>query len=89
MILDRLPRAIGASFDSYAEEHNSKCLQNTRVDLIRKISEWADDPDAQTIFWLKGMAGTGKSTISRTMAQTFADTGRLGASFFFKRGEAD
>lgn len=35
------------------------------------------------------MAGTGKSTISRTIAQTFADKGQLGASFFFKRGEGD
>lgn len=35
------------------------------------------------------MAGTGKSTISRTVARSFATTGRLGASFFFRRGEAD
>jgi len=35
------------------------------------------------------MAGTGKSTISRTVAQNFADLGFLGASFFFKRGEGD
>jgi hypothetical protein len=35
------------------------------------------------------MAGTGKSTISRTVAQNFADKGDLGASFFFKRGESD
>jgi hypothetical protein len=35
------------------------------------------------------MAGTGKSTISRTIAQSFADEGQLGASFFFKRGEGD
>ena len=35
------------------------------------------------------MAGTGKSTISRTVAQSFADRGLLGASFFFKRGERD
>ena len=33
------------------------------------------------------MAGTGKSTISRTVAQNFNDKGDLGASFFFKRGE--
>ena len=33
------------------------------------------------------MAGTGKSTISRTIAQSFAEKGQLGASFFFKRGE--
>ena len=35
------------------------------------------------------MAGTGKSTISRTIAQSFANKGILGASFFFKRGEGD
>lgn len=35
------------------------------------------------------MAGTGKSTISRTVAQHFADKGELGASFFYKRGEGD
>ena len=35
------------------------------------------------------MAGTGKSTISRTIAQSFAEKGMLGASFFFKRGEGD
>jgi hypothetical protein len=35
------------------------------------------------------MAGTGKSTISHTVAQNFADKGDLGASFFFKRGEGD
>ena len=41
------------------------------------------------IFWLNGMAGTGKSTISRTVAQSFAEDGQLGASFFFKRGEGE
>jgi hypothetical protein len=41
------------------------------------------------MFWLNGMAGTGKSTISRTVAQSFADDGKLGASFFFKRGEGE
>jgi hypothetical protein len=35
------------------------------------------------------MAGTGKSTISRTVAQSFKDQELLGASFFFKRGEGD
>jgi hypothetical protein len=35
------------------------------------------------------MAGTGKSTVSRTVASTLAQEGNLAASFFFKRGEAD
>jgi hypothetical protein len=33
------------------------------------------------------MAGTGKSTIARTIARLFADRRQLGASFFFKKGE--
>jgi hypothetical protein len=50
---------------------------------------WAEDPRGKCIFWLNGMAGTGKSAISRTVAQSFADKGDLSASFFFKRGEPD
>ncbi|KAJ3498470.1 hypothetical protein NLG97_g1097 [Lecanicillium saksenae] len=88
-VLDRLPIAKGASFDSNADEHSSICLPSTRVELLEEVQNWADDSSAETIFWLNGMAGTGKSTISRTVAQSFASKGRLGASFFFKRGEAD
>ncbi|KAH7125043.1 hypothetical protein B0J13DRAFT_511355, partial [Dactylonectria estremocensis] len=88
-VLSRLPVATGASFDSGAEEHNPTCLRDTRVELLLCIHEWALDPDAKPIFWLNGMAGTGKSTISRTVASSFAASGHLGGSFFFKRGEAD
>lgn len=35
------------------------------------------------------MAGTGKSTIARTVARKFDDMHMLAASFFFKRGEID
>jgi hypothetical protein len=35
------------------------------------------------------MAGTGKSTISRTVARSLSERGRLSGSFFFKRGEID
>jgi hypothetical protein len=41
------------------------------------------------MFWLNGMAGTGKSTISRTVAWALSERGQLGASFFFKRGDGD
>ncbi|THZ14720.1 hypothetical protein D6C89_10032 [Aureobasidium pullulans] len=35
------------------------------------------------------MAGTGKSTIARTIARELHDSGHLGASFFFTRGGGD
>ncbi|KAI8648074.1 hypothetical protein NCS56_01538900 [Fusarium sp. Ph1] len=87
--LDRLPIAEGASFDSHAEEHNPTCLPDTRVDLLEDVSRWIADPNSKTIYWLNGMAGTGKSTISRTVARSRSKQGDLGASFFFKRGETD
>ncbi|KAJ4161613.1 uncharacterized protein LMH87_007643 [Akanthomyces muscarius] len=89
VVLDRLHIAEGASFDSYAQEHNRYCLPNTRVELLEQIAGWATNLSAEPIFWLNGMAGTGKSTISRTVARSFADRGQLGASFFFKKGETD
>ena len=87
--LAKLPVAGGASFNSHAEEHNRKCLVNTRVEIQRQIMDWAKSKDGKDLFWLSGMAGTGKSTIARTVAQSFTEQGRLGASFFFKKGEGD
>ena len=48
-----------------------------------------DGRDERCIFWLRGLAGTGKSTIARTVARTYLDKQRLGASFFFSRGGGD
>jgi nucleoside phosphorylase len=85
----RLPTAEGASFDSHVEEHKSTCLPNTRIELLHHIQDWAKDQSGKPIFWLNGAAGTGKSTIARTVARAFADQQLLGASFFFKKGEGD
>ena len=88
-VLSKLPTANDAAFDSYADEHDARCHPETRTELLKDIDEWARNPKGKGIFWLNGMAGTGKSTISRTVAQSFANQGLLGASFFFKRGERD
>ncbi|KAL5584445.1 hypothetical protein FOVSG1_013834 [Fusarium oxysporum f. sp. vasinfectum] len=87
-VIDQLPYVSDAVWDSHAEEHNATCLENTRKDILREIKDWTEDTTDQskTVFWLNGMAGTGKSTISRTIARSLSEAGRLGASFFFKRG---
>ncbi|KAM0293687.1 hypothetical protein ACHAPM_011557 [Fusarium culmorum] len=87
--LNQLPIAHGASFDSKAEEHNPTCLPNTRQELLDDVDYWIGDPNSKTVYWLNGMAGTGKSTIARTVAHSRSKRGDLGASFFFKRGEMD
>ncbi|CAH0024458.1 unnamed protein product [Clonostachys rhizophaga] len=92
---DLLPTAGDATYDSYGEQHNPTCLTNTRTQLLHQIQQWVKSPTSESIFWLNGMAGTGKSTIARTMAKWLRETEvrntgdgstRLSASFFFKEG---
>ncbi|KAJ6013047.1 hypothetical protein N7522_003402 [Penicillium canescens] len=58
----------GALYDSHIHEHEDFCLPGTRTELLSRITDWAKSDD-KFIFWLNGMAGTGKSTIARTVAQ--------------------
>lgn len=64
-------------------------MPNTRVGLLDEIYNWADRRGERCIFWLSGLAGTGKSTIARTVARKYSEQRCLGASFFFSRGGGD
>lgn len=94
-----------ALFDSDEVSRNeSPCLKGTRIDILNKIQDWTESPEAEPIYWLHGMAGTGKTSVALTVAkalnarQPFAGNGIgrvalnngvfLGASFFFKQGDA-
>ncbi|KAJ5992193.1 NACHT and WD40 domain protein [Penicillium sp. IBT 35674x] len=86
---EQLPIVNDAAFDSFKDQHEDQCLPGTRTEVLSQIENWAFSPQGSCIFWLNGMAGTGKSTISRTVATFFNETNTLAASFFFKRGETD
>lgn len=88
-LLDTLPCVNSAAFNAFDHQYERECLPDTRVDLLRLATEWADSSSGKCIFWLNGWAGTGKSTIARTLAHYFASKNRLGASFFFSRGGGD
>jgi len=78
-----------AAFNSRRLEHEPLCLPDTRVALLEEIMRWSDTPSGACMFWLNGMAGTGKSTIARTVAREWVKKKRLGASFFFSRGQGE
>ena len=79
-LLNSIGHAKGAEYD---HRGRSGCLQGTRVVLLHDIEEWAQDKNRPGIFWLNGLAGTGKSTIAQTVAERCDANGTLGASFFF------
>ncbi|OCK81525.1 WD40 repeat-like protein [Lepidopterella palustris CBS 459.81] len=88
-LLKLLPSIPEAAFNSYHNQNRPLCLPETRVDVLAQIREWADGDDERCIFWLNGMAGTGKSTIARTVASEYHNQNQLAASFFFSRGGGD
>ena len=65
--------------------HHDKCLPGTRQSVLHDIMLWARNPQGQNVFWLNGLAGTGKSTIAQSFSDTSANEGFLGASFFCSR----
>lgn len=87
--LSSLPYADEAPIYSITKEHDPSCLDKTRVDLLDEIDSWVEGEDERCIFWLCGLAGTGKSTIARTVARRYYNKQRLAASFFFSRGSGD
>ena len=67
----------------------AKCGPGTRLEVIDTIKKWLNRRDKQSVCWLNGPAGYGKSALSQTIAQRYADKGRLLGSFFFLRGAGD
>ncbi|KAF5339201.1 hypothetical protein D9611_011245 [Ephemerocybe angulata] len=97
---DILNLAVEASHNRHRQNNppNSKCMKNTRLDVIKRIASWVDTkpadppqgkkvvgpPSSAHIYWLYGSAGSGKSAIAQSIAEKYGD--RLLGSFFFFRG---
>jgi len=53
--------------------------------VLDEIEQWVNDFEKPSVYWLNGLAGTGKSAIAQTIAKRMSEDGRLGASFFCSR----
>ncbi|KAF7968107.1 hypothetical protein HWV62_31965 [Athelia sp. TMB] len=64
----------------------TRCLDGTREPVIATILGWKVEVNASSMCWLSGPAGSGKSAVLQSVAESCARDGTLAASFFFLRG---
>ena len=85
-LLDRMYHVTDAG---YLCGNRQGCMKGTRRDLLSQLENWSNDKEDKQVFWLNGLAGTGKSSVAQTFAErSFAD-GKLGASFFCSRSSGE
>ncbi|KAF9646204.1 WD40 repeat-like protein [Thelephora ganbajun] len=85
-VLNNFLRARGAE---YRHGGRRGCLKGTRTAVLDEIELWTRDFRKPSVYWLNGLAGTGKSTIAQTIAERVFASGQLGASFFCSRDFED
>ncbi|KAF9443808.1 hypothetical protein P691DRAFT_763922 [Macrolepiota fuliginosa MF-IS2] len=76
-----------AAHDSAAHKYNPHCHPRTHEQHIEDIIYWAVPMSGADVplplFWMKGLAGVGKSAIAQMCAKRLKELGKLGAAFFF------
>jgi hypothetical protein len=67
-----------------------ECLPDTRMSVLEFIINWVNDSrTTQNVLWIHGLAGSGKSTLSTTIANHFRESKNLGTFIFFDRDIAE
>ncbi|GAB1526880.1 hypothetical protein RhiTH_010053 [Rhizoctonia solani] len=94
LVVTRLENLTPAKLAAYDSTHGTEvnrrtCTKNTREMILHDLNHWSDDTDAKRIYWMNGMAGTGKTTIACSLAQALEARGQLGGSFFCSRASPE
>lgn len=71
----------------HASGKRTGCLPGTRLDVLIKVRRWLLDPTNSSVFWLNGMAGTGKSTVADSFTAEAKAAGFVQANFFCARDQ--
>ena len=68
--------------------YRDTCLPETRVNILQHLFSSLTVPHpSRNIVWLRGQAGSGKSTILNTLVQWFSKLRRRGAFLFWDRND--
>ncbi|KAF8750308.1 WD40 repeat-like protein [Rhizoctonia solani] len=86
-LLEKLaPSRLAAHNSTLATDVNRRsCTKQTRTQILLELDQWSADRKTPNIYWMSGMAGTGKTTIAYTFAESLKARRLLGASFFCTR----
>ncbi|KAI5115832.1 hypothetical protein M0805_001517 [Coniferiporia weirii] len=64
-----------------------RCLEGTRAGVLDRIEAWA--ASESKLFWLHGIAGSGKSAIANSAAHMFRQQQQFAGCFFCKRDDPE
>ncbi|CAE6421796.1 unnamed protein product [Rhizoctonia solani] len=89
--LEGLNPAKQATYDSSLSTQISRrgCTEGTRIGVLDGLDGWLYDPTSSSIYWMNGMAGTGKTTVASTFCERVEGRKLLAASFFCTRSSAE
>ena len=77
-----MPRAQFVEYDAASPAPRNTCTMNTRKAVLDKLQVWANDETTTKVYWLNGMAGTGKTTIAYSFSEILDEHDSLGGTFF-------
>ena len=86
-IKERLASHIAANHE-HTDQSKSLCADGTRVGVIADIQQWLlpQPSNAERIFWVTGIPGSGKSTLSATIVENLRKKHTpVSAQFFISR----
>jgi nucleoside-triphosphatase THEP1 len=86
-IKDKLANHVTTKHE-YTDQSKTFCAPHTRVEIQQEIEEWLSPQpsNSERIFWITGIAGSGKSTLSATVAETLRKNHTpVAAQFFISR----
>jgi len=64
------------------------CTAETRTKILQDLKDWAEDKHRARVYWINGMAGTGKTTIGYSLCEWLVNVGQLGGNYFCSRASA-
>ncbi|KAF9071329.1 hypothetical protein BDP27DRAFT_1322335 [Rhodocollybia butyracea] len=98
--LSDLSRCVSTSalYDAEARSPRPFCPPGTREEELNTLQCWVSSieyrrrrntvEDSPSVYWLCGLEGAGKSAVAQTLAETYAESTTLTASFFFGRSDS-